>query len=343
MSLYTLAALAQHLGGVIHGDATQPIQGVASLSLANQTDLSYFNHPTLLELLDKTKAGGVLITEAFLPHCPGNAIVVSDPLSSMAMATKLFSPNLKSCAGVHSSAIISPHAKIGKNVSIGENTVIGSEVTLEDNVSIGANCVLEEKVTVGAQTTIYHGVSLLNGIKTGKRVVIESGTIVGATPFNSIKEHGQWHVGPAVGNVLLADDVHIGANTVITRGGLGETFIDNGVYIDSLVMIAHDVIIGANSAIAGCAVIGAYAQLGAHCIVGGGSCIAPYVQLADDIVITGMSTVNKSLIKAGVYSSGTMVCEHRQWRRNAARFRRLDNYIARLIRLEKGKSQIDNS
>ncbi|KTD08462.1 UDP-3-O-(3-hydroxymyristoyl)glucosamine N-acyltransferase [Legionella jamestowniensis] len=342
MSHYSLAALAQHLDGVLHGDACKPIQGVASLSLASQTDLSYFNHPTLMESLDNTQAGGVLVTETFLPYCRGNAIVVPDPLSSMAMAAALFIPKMNFYKGVHPTAIVSPDATIGKEVSIGENTVIGPEVILGDSVFIGANCVLENRVTVGAHTIIHHGVSLLHGVKIGNRTVIESGVIVGAAPFNSHKEQGCWHVGPAVGGVLLADEVRLGANTVVTRGSLGDTFIASGVHIDNLVMIAHDVIIGANSAVAGCAVIGAYAQLGEHCIVGGASCIAPYVHLADDIVITGMSTVNKSLTKPGVYSSGTMVCEHSQWRRNAARFRRLDDYITRLINLEKERSWTDS-
>ena len=119
------------------------------------------------------------------------------------------------------------------------------------------------------------------------------------------------------------------------RGTLKDTFIGEGVQIDNLVQIAHDVRIGAYSAIAGCVAIGAYAQIGKHCIIGGASTIAANVYLSNDVVITGMSTVNKTLLKQGIYTSGTMVCEHRRWRRNAARFRRLDEYIARLCRLEK--------
>ncbi|CEK09700.1 UDP-3-O-(3-hydroxymyristoyl)glucosamine N-acyltransferase [Legionella hackeliae] len=340
MSAYTLAELAQHLDGIVYGDPMQPIQGVASLSLARPTDLSCFNHPAFLESLSKTQAGGVLLTEISLQCCPVNAIVVSEPLSSMQAAAALFMPVEKPCTNIHSTALISASAKLGKEVSVGENTVLGPGVILGDRVSVGANCVLEENVHVGEKTLIHHAVHIHTSSKIGAEVVIESGAIIGAAPFNSVKEHGRWLSGRAVGGVLIADRVHLGANTVITRGAMGDTLIAHGVHIDNLVMIAHDVIIGANSAIAGCAVIGAYAQLGEHCIVGGASCLAPYVHLADDVVITGMSTVNKSLTKAGIYSSGTMVCEHRQWRRNAARFRRLDDYITRLIKLEKDESQV---
>lgn len=335
INVYTLAELAQHLGGTLYGDAKQPIQGVASLSCALNTDLAYFNNPVFLESLMTTRAGGVLIAENHLSHCNVNAIVVANPFSSMNIVATMFLPKIYHEPRIHPSAIISSSAKIGRQVVIGENTVLGDEVVLNDNVVLGANCVLEAHVEVGANTTIRNGVRLHASTRLGNSVVVESGAVIGATPFNSIKQQGHWHYGPAVGAVIIADDVYIGANTVIARGALSDTFIDKGVHIDNLVMIAHDVIIGANSAIAGCAVIGAYAQIGAHCIVGGASCIAPDVRLVDDVVITGMSTVNKSIMKAGIYSSGTMVCEHHQWRRNAARFRRLDDYIARLVNMEK--------
>ncbi|WED44620.1 UDP-3-O-(3-hydroxymyristoyl)glucosamine N-acyltransferase [Legionella cardiaca] len=333
--MYTLAELAQHLDGILYGNAEQSIQGVASLSRACKTDLSCFNNPSLLASLTTTQAGGVLLTENYLSECPVNAIVVVNPLRSMATIAKMFKPKVKNCSGIHPRAIIAPSAKIGQRVTIGENTVIGADVTLGDDVIIGANCVLEMNVSVGMRTLIHHGVYLHEGTKLGMSVLVESGVVIGASPYNSVKQQGHWLSGPDMGGVFVADEVHLGANTVIARGALGDTFIGKGVHIDNLVMIAHDVIIGANSAIAGCAVIGAYAELGAHCIVGGASCLASYVQLADDVVITGMSTVNKTLTKAGIYSSGTMVCEHRQWRRNAARFRRLDDYITRLIKLEK--------
>ncbi|KTD23830.1 UDP-3-O-[3-hydroxymyristoyl] glucosamine N-acyltransferase [Legionella lansingensis] len=335
--MYTLAEVAHHLDGVLHGNPEQPIQGIASLSRARKTDLSYFDHPFLLEMLTKTKAGAVLLTENHIAYSPANSIVVPDPLLSMSIAATLFSAPVVSPAGIHPTAFVSPSAQLGEGVTIGANTTVEEGVVLGDGVVIGANCVLEANVFIDFKTVIQHGVHVYDGTKLGREVIVESGVILGASPFNGIKQQGRWLSGPAVGGTWISDHVHIGANSVITRGALGDTLIGSGVRIDNLVMIAHDVIIGANSAIAGCAVIGANTQLGAHCIIGGASCVAPHVHLTDDVVITGMSTVNKSLTKPGVYSSGIMVSEHRQWRRNVARFRRLDDYITRLIKLEQVK------
>lgn len=236
---------------------------------------------------------------------------------------------------MHPSAIVSKTARIGANVFLGANSIIGDDVVLEDGVEIGANVVIESGVVIGAGTLIANNIAIHQRTKIGVRVEIDSGTVIGTSPFNRIKTQGRWQKTIDCGGVIIGDGVKIGANTTIARGEQGNTRIMDGVCIDNLVQIAHDVVIGAHSAIAGCAAIGAFAQLGSHCIIGGASCIAAQVRLADDIVITGMSTVSKSLQKAGIYSSGTMVSEHKQWRRNVARFKRLDDYATRLMQLEK--------
>ncbi|KTC86106.1 UDP-3-O-[3-hydroxymyristoyl] glucosamine N-acyltransferase [Legionella drozanskii LLAP-1] len=334
-SVYTLAELAHHLDGCLHSNAEQSIRGVASLSRATSSDLTYFDNLVMLQLLDKTQAGVVLLTAGHVHYCPVNSIVVANPLESMAIAADLFALAINHHEGIHPKASISPAALLGEQIAVGANTVIADSVKLGDGVKIAANCVIEEGVNIGPYSTIGSGVYIHSGSKLGAHVVIENGVILGAAPFNSIKKQGRWHSGAAVGGVVIADYVQLGANTVVARGSLGDTYIGEGVHIDNLVHIAHDVTIGKNTAIAGCAAIGAYTQIGADCIVGGASCIAAHVHLADDVVITGMSTVSKSLSKAGVYSSGIIVSEHQQWRRNAARFRRLDDYIIRLARLEK--------
>lgn len=341
-NVYTLAELAARLDGVFHGQAEYPIQGLASLSRATQTDLAYFDNPALLASLSQTRAGAVLLTAAYLQYCPTSSIVVANPLEKMSVAAGLFQQTPKSLEGIHPTAVVSASATIGQGVRVGENSVIGDGVVLGNGVQVAANCVIESGVRVGNQTTIHHGVVVLQGSEIGQHVAIESGAVIGALPFNSVKMQGHWLHGPAAGGVIIADYVQLGANTVIARGALGDTCIGEGVHIDNLVQIAHDVIIGANSAIAGCAAIGAYTRIGADCIIGGASCVAAHVHLVDDIVITGMSTVNKSLSKPGIYSSGIMVSEHGQWRRNAARFRRLDNYVTRLTKLEKERQHDSN-
>ena len=339
--MLTLAQLADYLGGVWHGNANHAIFSFSSLARATPQDIAYFDNSLLRQVLDSTRAGAVLIKPEHQFSCKGNCIVVPNPLQAMTrVAPLLLTPKIP-YSEIDPTARIHLSAQLGQDVSIGAYSIIGPEVQLADGVIIGSNTVIESSVHVGKNTRISHGVIVHSGCQLGADVFIDSGCVIGASPFNYIKEKGNWQQGFDVGAVIVADEVHIGAHTVIDRGSLGDTYLGSGVRIDNLAQIAHDVLVGKNTVIAGCAAVGAYVQIGMDCIIGGASTVAAHVHLTDDVVITGMSTVNKSLGKAGVYSSGTLVHEHRRWRRNAARFRRLDDYIAKLSALEKKLSHVE--
>jgi UDP-3-O-[3-hydroxymyristoyl] glucosamine N-acyltransferase len=333
--LLTITELAKHLNGVWHGNANHAISNISSLSRARSKDLTYFDNIIFQDLLESTSAGVVLLKPEHLLLCPVNSIVVSNPSEAMNHSLQYLKPSSKYISEIHPSAQIDPTAQLGTGVSVGANTVIAATVQIANDVRIGANSFIGTGVQIDASTEIGFGVVIHEGCRIGRNVVINSGCIIGASPFNYLKQHGSWQQGPVVGGVIISNGVHLGANTVIDKGSLGDTYLAHGVCIDNLVQIAHDVIIGPNTAIAGCAAVGAQAQIGADCIIGGASCIAAHVQLANDVVITGMSTVSKSITKAGIYSSGTLAHEHQRWRRNAARFRRLDDYIMKLSSLEK--------
>lgn len=335
--IYTLAQLAHYLNGTAHGQMERPIQGVASLSRANSLQLAYFDNAALIDSLQNTNAGAVLLSPSFVSASPVDCISVTNPLQCINTVFHLFVQSNSTESGIHPSAVVPPSVALGCLVSIGENTIIGEDVVIGDGVTIGPSCWIAKGVSIGSHTVLASHISVHEGTRIGNGGCVESGVVLGARPFNACKQRGVWSAGPAVGGLIIGDQTKVGANTVISNGSVSDTIIGDGVQIDNLVHVAHDVIIGAHSALAGCAVIGAFACIGAHCIIGGGSCVAAYVQLGDDVVITGMSTVNKSLCKSGIYSSGTMVSEHARWRRNAARFRRLDDYVTRLLRLEKVK------
>ncbi|WP_058533212.1 UDP-3-O-(3-hydroxymyristoyl)glucosamine N-acyltransferase [Legionella saoudiensis] len=333
--MLTVAQLAERLDGVWHGDANHAIFSLASLSRASAQDLAYYDNPIFAQTLSNTAAGAVLLKAEHHGTYSGNVIIVSNPLQAMTQAAQYLSQPQSRTVAIAASAQIHPTAQLGKDVIVGDYSVIGAGVQLAEGVMIGAHTVIEANVRIGKYSQIAHNSVVHAGAQIGAHVVINSGTVVGASPFNYVKRQGCWSQDLVVGGVILADKVHLGANTVIDRGTLGDTYLAEGVCVDNLVQIAHDVLIGKNTVIAGCAAIGAYTQIGADCIIGGASSIAAYVHLAADIVITGMSTVNKSLAKSGIYSSGTLVHEHARWRRNAARFRRLDDYVMRLGALEK--------
>lgn len=333
--MLTLAQLSKHLDGVWHGNADYAIFSFSSLARATSKDVAYYDNSALSQSLDSTLAGAVLLKAEHKHLYSGNCITVPNPLEAMLQVTQLLSLPTPTYSGIDSTARIHQSARLGSGVSLGAYSVIGAETHLADGVTVGANSILESSVVVGKNSQIGSGVVVHSGGQLGMNVVINSGCVIGASPFNYLKQQGLWQQGCAVGGVIIADKVHIGANTVIDRGSLSDTYLGEGVCIDNLVHISHDVTLGKSTLISGCATVGAYVRIGSDCIIGGASCIAAYVHLADDIVITGMSTVSKSLTKPGIYSSGTLVHEHQRWRRNAARFKRLDDYILKLSALER--------
>ncbi|HHH48266.1 MAG TPA: UDP-3-O-(3-hydroxymyristoyl)glucosamine N-acyltransferase, partial [Gammaproteobacteria bacterium] len=158
---------------------------------------------------------------------------------------------------------------------------------------------------------------------------------IGADGFGFANDKGEWVKIPQLGRVLIGDDVDIGANTTIDRGAIEDTVIEDGVKIDNLVQVAHNVHIGAHSAIAGCAGIAGSARIGKHCALGGGVGVVGHLQIADNVIVTGMSMVSHTITEAGVYSSGTPLQENAKWHRNYVRFKQLDDMARRLKRLEK--------
>lgn len=332
--MFTLGQIAGLVNGVGHGDAQYAISSLSSLTRASTSNIAYFDNPLLKAALEATKAGIVLLKEEHRLWCPTHCIVVHEPLVAIKQLASLF-PLPKKQTFIDPTATIHPSVQLGKGVSVGAYAVLSEGVVLADGVHIGAHTGVHDFVTLGKNTHLASRATVLANVQIGEDVVISSGVVIGATPFNYEKEHGHWLPGLSLGGVTIADKVQIGANTVIDRGAAGDTYLAQGVCVDNLVHIAHDVYIGAHSAIAGNAVIGAHVQIGADCIIGEASCLAANIHLAADVVISGMSTVNKSIVKSGIYSSGTLVHEHQRWRKNVARFRRLDDYMTKLMMLER--------
>ncbi len=331
----TLEQLANHVDARIHGDAKKKLSAVASLATASSSDVAFFDNSARLKFLHNTNAGAVVLIPQYKEDCPTNAILVADPAAAISQIQSCFESSISHRSSIHPNSSISLTCELGQNVTIGPNTYIGERVTLGNDVVVGAGCVVECDAHIGPGTKINHGSVIHQNVMIGQNVKIDSGAIIGASPFNGVKFGGVWQQGPAFGSVIIEDEVHIGANSVIDRGGYMDTVISQGVIIDNLVQIAHDTLIGPHTAIAGCAAIGANCIIGAHCIIGGASTVAANVCLAEEVVIIGMSTVSKSLKKAGIFSSGTMVSEHKIWRKNVARFRQLDKWVGRIKDLEK--------
>ena len=265
-------------------------------------------------------------------------LIVSDPQLAFAKIAQRFnSPVLPWQGGVHPSAVISEKATLGHNVSIGPNSVVHHEARIGEGTSIGAGCVVGEGSTIGSNCIIHPNVTLYHRISIGNYVTIHSGAVVGADGFGFANEGGQWVKIPQLGSLNIGDYVQIGANTTIDRGALNDTIIEQGVILDNQIQIAHNCVIGAYTAIAGCVGIAGSAKIGRHCLIGGAACINGHVEITDQVIITGLTMVTKSIKKPGVYSSGTIAQSNSEWHRNAIRFQQLDHIAKRVRKLEKEK------
>jgi UDP-3-O-[3-hydroxymyristoyl] glucosamine N-acyltransferase len=225
--------------------------------------------------------------------------------------------------------LIDPSAWIGPYV------VIEDQVSIGRCVQIGSHCYIGSMSHIADDTQLFPRVTVLQNVHIGARCRILSGAVIGSDGFGLVQERGAWVHVPHMGRVVIGDDVDIGANTTVDRGTLADTVIMNGVKIDNLVQIAHNVVVGKHSAIAGCAGLAGSSVVGEHCLLAGGVGLAGHLKLADKVHITGMSMVTKSIPKSGVYSSGTPLDENMNWRRNAARFKTLDSMSRRLGSIER--------
>jgi len=341
MSISTRQASLQELANIVdasvHGDPEVVVSGIATLELAKSSELSFFSNRKYHKHLLKTQASIVILHPDDVDSCPTNAILSNDPYLAYAkIATWLTKPEIQQNQ-IASSAVISDSATIGVNVSIGANVVIGENSIIGDNVTLAAGCIIEDRVKVGHETICYANVSIYSNVIIGERSIIHSGAVIGSDGFGIANEKGQWFKVPQLGSVIIGDDVEVGSNTTIDRGAIEDTIIENGVKLDNLIQIAHNVRIGENTAIAGCVGIAGSSTIGKHCAIGGGSGILGHLTIADYVHITATSLVTKSIKEPGVYSSGTPLQENSQWHKNFIRFKQLDKMARRLTELEKNK------
>jgi UDP-3-O-[3-hydroxymyristoyl] glucosamine N-acyltransferase len=262
-------------------------------------------------------------------------LVSDNPYKSYAQASRWFDPAPVAVIGIHPSAVIDPSAKLGANISIGANVVIAAQASVGANSVIGAGCVIGANSQLGENCLLHPRVVIYHGVSIGNQVVIHSGAVIGSDGFGFAPSKEGWIKIYQNGGVRIGNNVEIGANTCIDRGAIENTVIADGVIIDNLVHIAHNVSIGEQSAIAACVGIAGSTTMGKRCTVAGMVGIADHLIIADDSHFTGMSTITRSIDKAGVYSSGGILEDTRSWRRNAMRFHKLDDMHQRLKKLEK--------
>ncbi len=316
-----LGSIVAALGGELLGDGNLQITGLAPLETATPQQLSFLSNPRYQGQLATSKAGCVIVSEPMRASAVarGACIVTAQPYLYFARVTQLWKKSLPHAVGaaVHTSAVIDcdafvhPSARIGALCVIERGARIGAETVLKARVTVGENCVL------------------------GERCLVHSGVVIGADGFGFAPNEGAWEKIEQLGAVRIGNDVEIGANTCIDRGALGDTVIEDGVKLDNLIQIGHNVKVGRHTAMAGCVGVAGSASIGAHCTLGGGAIVLGHLTLGDEVNISAASVVTRSIRQPGHYSGLFPIDDNAAWEKNAASLKQLHRLRERVRALEK--------
>ena len=329
MTTLALGDIATRFGLELRGDPATPIDGVGTLADAKPGQLGFLANPRYRAQLASTHASAIVLRAGDADECKAAALIAGDPYVAFARIAALFEPASAAEPGVHPSASIAPGARIAASASVGPFCVVAADAIVGESALLGPHCIVGRGCTIGASSRLVARVTLVQDVTIGQRVLIHPGVVIGADGFGIAFEHDHWVKVPQLGGVRVGDDCEIGANTTIDRGALGDTVLEEDVRLDNQIQIAHNVSIGAHTAMAGCSAVAGSARIGRYCLIGGGAGILGHLDIADRVTVTAMSLVTHSIRQAGEYSSGTPIQENRQWRRNAARFKHLDDFVRR--------------
>jgi UDP-3-O-[3-hydroxymyristoyl] glucosamine N-acyltransferase len=320
MKLDLLSVIAS-LGGELHGEGSIVVTGLAPLEVATQSDLSFLSNPRYQSQLIASQAACVIVAPDMqaIAMARGACIVTDQPYLYFARLTQLWKRgrDADKAFGIHPSAVVDAQAEVHPSAFVGPLCVV------ERGARIGADTVLKSRVTVG------------EGCVLGDRCIVHPGVVIGADGFGFAPNGDAWEKIEQLGAVQIGNDVEIGANTCIDRGALQDTVIEDGVKLDNLIQIGHNVRVGSHTAMAGCVGVAGSATIGPHCTVGGGAIILGHLTLGANVNISAGTLVSKSILKPGHYTGIFPIDDNASWERNAASLKQLHGLRDRIKTLEK--------
>ena len=321
-------------GGELHGDPEQEISGAASLAEATADEIAFYSDPRYGSLLRKTCAAAVFVPLNFSDTISAAQIRVANPPKAFEQVVLKFAPNpISFAAGVHSSAIVDPSVKLGNRVSIQPHAVIEAAVSIGDDTVVGAGCYIGHESVIGASCVIYPNATIRERTRIGARVIIHSGAVIGADGFGFEFVEKRHEKIPQLGIVQIDDDVEIGANTTVDRARFGRTWIQEGVKIDNLVQVAHNVVIGKHAVIAAQTGISGSTRIGEGVLMGGQVGVAGHIEIGDGTIVGAQAGVTKS-ISGGTWWS-TPIVPLAAAKQHTAWVHRLGKLIERVKAIEK--------
>ncbi len=339
MPTVQLSDIVAQLGGELCGDPTLTIERIGPLQGADAATISFLSNPRYQPQLAESGAACVIVAPAMRDAAlaRGAAIVTPDPYLYFARLTQWWAKQVRRlpALGVHPSAVVEAGALIDEQASVGAFAFIGEGARIGAGAVIGEHTHVGRGASVGEGTRLAPRVTLSDGCSIGARGIVHSGAVIGADGFGFAPHQGRWEKIEQLGAVRIADDVEIGANTCIDRGALDDTVIEEGVKLDNLIQIAHNVHIGAHTAIAGCVAIAGSTRIGRHCTIAGASSIVGHIEVADRVHVSACTLISRSIRQPGHYSGSFPFDDNASWEKNAATLRQLHALRERLRALEK--------
>jgi UDP-3-O-[3-hydroxymyristoyl] glucosamine N-acyltransferase len=331
----TLRELADEFGCELYGDPARVVTRVGTLGGAASDAITFLANPLYRPQLAGTRAAAVVLEEKERAGCPTACLVHAKPYLTYARIAARLNPAPSAVPGIHASAVVASSAQVAGSAEVGAHVAIGPGCRIGEAAVIGAGSVLGKDVEIGAHTRLVARVTALDGVRIGARCILHPGAVIGADGFGFAPNAGAWVKIPQLGSVVIGDDVEIGANTTVDRGTIDDTVIEDGVKLDNLVQIAHNVRVGEHTVMAAMSGAAGSTKIGKRCMIGGGVVMINQIEICDDVMFTFRSIVTKSIDKPGMYSGGLPAEEASKWRRNAARFRKLDALADRVAEAER--------
>ena len=333
----SLGELAQRFDCELVGDANVTVDSVGSLANAGPQALSFLASSKFTKQLAATQAAAVILHREDADEAPSAALIHDNPYACYARVAALLHPAPQYEAGIHPSAVVAPTAVVADTASIAANAVVEDRARIGANTRIGAGTVVGPDCVIGADCILHANVTFVRSVTVGDRCIFHSGSIVGADGFGNAQTDEGWLKVPQVGGVRIGNDVEIGSATTVDCGAIDDTVIEDGVRLDNQIQIAHNVHVGAHTAMAtGCAIAGS-ARIGKRCMFAGMVGMAGHIEVCDDVIVNGKGMVSRSITEPGVYASNFPIEPVREWNRTVAKVRRLGKLIDRVSKLEKGE------
>lgn len=330
----SLGELAARFGCELIGDPDVIVSGVASLQNASSDSLTFLSSPSYKELLPLSQAAAVILRADDADACQVAVLVSDNPYATYARMAALVCPETPHEPGIHSTATIAKSAQVASSAHVAAGAYIGERTSIGEGCFVGPGTVIGDDCTVAAHCRFVANVTIVKQVRIGARCTFHPGAVIGSDGFGNAMTPDGWVKVPQLGGVLVGDDVEIGANSTIDCGAIGDTVLENGVRIDNLCQIAHNVHVGEHTAIAALSGIAGSTVIGKRCMFAGASGAVGHIKVCDDVVVMAKTFLSKDVTEPGAYAASFPADNARSWAKQLARFRRLGSLLERVKKLE---------